>query len=103
MNRTAAVDADVRPKYVAASTIVVTTEEKIAAIVREQVDEALAEQRDTKSDEPLLLTCSKLCTKLGVSRASVYRWRSEGMPSIKAGDEHRYILAEVLGWLRGRE
>jgi hypothetical protein len=73
--------------------------------VLDQLAERLAERlprREPDSEGPLLLTSSKLCRKLGVSRASVYRWRGEGMPAVKCGDEHRYILAEVLGWLRGR-
>ena len=69
--------------------------------LRELVRDVLLEERTPAlAEEPLLLTCSKLCRKLGVSRASVFRWRGEGMPSIKAGDEHRYVVAEVLAWLR---
>ncbi len=76
--------------------------DRLTEIVRDAVSSALAEQKPASS-VPLLLTCAALCKRLGVSRASVYRWRGEGMPAIKAGDEFRYVLDEVMGWLRGRD
>ncbi len=82
--------------------IIVTTPEQLATIVREQVDAALAERAAPRADEPLLLTCAALCRRLGVSRASVYRWRNAKMPSIRTGDEYRYVLDEVMAWLRRR-
>jgi predicted DNA-binding transcriptional regulator AlpA len=82
--------------------VVVIGAAELAGLVREAVREELEGRTTPESDEPMLLSCSKLCKKLGVSRASVYRWRAAGLKSIRAGDEHRYILAEVLEWLRGR-
>lgn len=74
------------------------SEERLREIIREELSGLTP-----KGDEgPLLLTCSALCRRLGVSRASVYRWRGEGMPSLRAGDEHRYELDAVMSWLRGR-
>ena len=73
--------------------------------IRDVVRQVLIDEREAIAGveaEPLLLTCSKLCKKLGVSRASIFRWRGEGMPSIRAGDEYRYVLDEVMAWLRGR-
>jgi predicted DNA-binding transcriptional regulator AlpA len=81
--------------------VVTLTVGTLRALIRAEREAPHAESAPAIA-EPLLLTCAKLCARLGVSRASVYRWRNEGMPCIKAGDDFRYILAEVLEWLKAR-
>ena len=52
----------------------------------------------------LLLTLDELATVLRVSRKQVYAWTRDrtrnGIPRIKAGRGYRFILDDVLAWLR---
>jgi hypothetical protein len=82
--------------------MVIISAAELAELVRDAVSDALAAQRPAAAEEPMLLTCAALCRKLGISRATVYRWRHGGMPSIKWGDEYRYVLTEALSWLRSK-
>jgi len=54
-----------------------------------------------------LLSTSDLCKRFGISRQTVYRWRSEGMPTAinnchKGGKTIRYDSEEIRDWLNSR-
>lgn len=49
--------------------------------------------------EEKLLTEKELCVFLCVGRTTIWRWRKEGMPFIKAKKSVRFDKAKVLKWL----
>jgi predicted DNA-binding transcriptional regulator AlpA len=50
------------------------------------------------------LTEKQLCEVLCVDRTMLWRLRDEGMPHIVLGSRTiRYLLADVLEWLEGKE
>lgn len=51
----------------------------------------------------LLLTNKELAESLGVSRVTLWRLRSLGMPHFWVGGQLRYDLDKVLDWLEKRE
>jgi len=46
-----------------------------------------------------LLTVKDLSELLGVSRATIYRWRKLGLPSIQVGRGVRFNAEEVEEWI----
>jgi excisionase family DNA binding protein len=50
-----------------------------------------------------LLTQKELAEFLKITEMTLYRWRKEGMPYIKAGKQVRYEKEEVLKWLKTRD
>ncbi len=86
-------------------TVVVLTlsPEELRALVRAELDAALAAHTPTPSTTPLM-DRSELARALAVSPATVTRMTAEGMPHVFAGASPRYALDEVRGWLaeRGR-
>jgi len=47
-----------------------------------------------------LLTMKDICEKYHISRATVDRWRKEGMPFSKVGRGVRFIESEVDDWIK---
>lgn len=45
------------------------------------------------------ITLNELANSLKISRATIDRWRKEGMPYYKIGNGVRFIEAEVLIWI----
>lgn len=70
--------------------------------IADRVAERLSVSVRPESDEPLYLTGAKLCAKLGISKATLYRARKGGMSSVRVGDEHRYLLASARAHFEGR-
>jgi hypothetical protein len=69
----------------------------------DRVAERIAESLPVSaSKEPLFVSCSKACERLGVSRATLFRARKEGMPAVRVGDDWRYEVAACADWFRGR-
>jgi excisionase family DNA binding protein len=46
-----------------------------------------------------LLTADELADHLNVSRAQVYNFLRQGLPSLKLGRSRRFRLADVTDWL----
>lgn len=46
------------------------------------------------------ITLMDLAKKLKISRATIDRWRKEGMPYYKIGNGVRFIEAEVYEWIK---
>ena len=46
------------------------------------------------------ITLMDLTKKLKISRATIDRWRKEGMPYYKIGNGVRFIEAEVYEWIK---
>lgn len=83
--------------------IVTLTAGQLAALVRDAVQEALAEQYQVGT-VPVLHDRQGLGQTLGCSLATVDRMRREaGFPELRVGDAARFELAEVLAWLRNRQ
>jgi len=74
----------------------------LGPVVRQAVQEALAEHAAGERTSPELLTGPQLDAALQVSAASRHRLRGQGMPVVMVGDSPRYHLATVLGWLDAR-
>jgi excisionase family DNA binding protein len=51
------------------------------------------------------LTLEELCKELNIKadRTTAWRWRKQGMPSIKIGNQIRYDKEKVIKWLEGKE
>ena len=47
-----------------------------------------------------MLTTKELANELKVTTQTVYNWRKRDMPTVKVGPQYRYVLADVLEWLR---
>lgn len=45
------------------------------------------------------ITLKDLCEKLKISRATIDRWRREGLPFIKIGNGVRFIESDVMKWI----
>ena len=45
------------------------------------------------------ITLAELSKMLKISRATIDRWRKEGMPSYKIGNGVRFIEADVHEWI----
>ncbi len=45
------------------------------------------------------ITVAQLSANLKISRATIDRWRKEGMPSYKIGNGVRFIEKETLAWI----
>ena len=51
-----------------------------------------------------LLTTQQIIEELGVSRITLWRWRTEGLPWVLLGRRSvRYRLTDIQEWLRSRE
>lgn len=83
--------------------LVVISPEALAELVKEAVISALAEFEEGRSPAPALVGPSELATLLDTSRSMVHRLRTEGMPSVRVGDVHKYEPAAVMAWLRERD
>ena len=73
------------------SEIVVLTVEQLEVLA-----ERLAEKLAAAKREPLLLKRRQLAERLGVSLATLDRWRKQGLPE-KPGN--RFVLAECEAWV----
>ena len=49
------------------------------------------------------ITVKELTSLLGVSRATIYRLKSKGLPHIKVGRLTRFPRNQVISWLGGKE
>lgn len=49
------------------------------------------------------ITLAELCRILKISRATVDRWRKEGMPYHKIGNGVRFIEIEALEWIKAHK
>ena len=47
----------------------------------------------------IYITMKELCEKLKISRATVDRWRQEGLPFVKIGNGVRFIENDVMEWI----
>lgn len=52
---------------------------------------------------PEFFNISDLAVRMGVSRKTVYRWMRDGCPHLKHGGITRFVLSEVVEWLRTAE
>ncbi len=79
--------------------LVQLTADELAAIVRAEVNAALAAQ----SEAPSLLDQNALARELGVSARTVYTLRQQGLPVVWLLDSPRFDLAACLAWLRDQK
>jgi hypothetical protein len=87
-----------------AAPVVVTTPAELEALVLRAVAAALGERSAPAPDtDSRLLSRSGLAAALGVSPATVSRWRVEGLPCIALGTTPRFRLAAVRAWLDSRQ
>lgn len=56
-----------------------------------------------QSNEPMLINMGSLAKKLGVSRATLWRWEKEwGLKPILVGNSKRYVLKDVETFIRSK-
>lgn len=79
--------------------LVTLTADELQAIVRVEIEQALADRRTP----PAVLTQDQLAESLGVSSRTIYTLRQEGLPTVLVGDSPRFDLGECLAWLRARK
>lgn len=63
------------------------------------------EHAPTNPVRPEYLTLDRpeqFADRTSVSRAQVYKWLADGMPSLKLGKSRRIDPAEGIAWLRSR-
>ena len=76
----------------------------IGPIVERAVAKALsAEPRQASTEDTRLLSRTGLATALGVSTATISRWRDDGLPAVVCGSTPRYRLADVRAWVDARQ
>ena len=46
------------------------------------------------------MTLKDLSEKLKLSRATIDRWRKEGLPSVKIGSGVRFIESDAMKWIK---
>lgn len=78
--------------------LVVIAADELAALIRETVEQVLAEQQQDPA--PLLLDRNGIAKRLGVGLNSVDRFRRAGMPFVLVGEAPRFVADECLAWLR---
>lgn len=74
----------------------------LAPVIRQAVEDALAEHDGGRAPEPVLLTGAQLDAALQISPATRHRLRAAGMPVIYVLDSPRHSLPQVLAWLEER-
>lgn len=50
-----------------------------------------------------LMTSQEVADYFKVTMQTVYKWRKEGVPSIRIGHQYRYDLDKVMEWLKKRK
>jgi hypothetical protein len=79
-----------------AQSLVLVDRAELTSIVAQAVQETSAKPN------PSALTTRQLQDAFSISEGTVKRLRREGMPHYFIGDSPRFMLDEVLMWLRGR-
>jgi hypothetical protein len=72
---------------------------QLRAIVAEAVDQAL----DAREAKPAILDLKGICAALSVSERTLLDLRKAGMPHTFAGDSPRFVVSEVLDWLKAKD
>jgi excisionase family DNA binding protein len=83
--------------------LVTLTVTQLREIVRDEVVLAIEEHRAGAQPEPDLVGAPEMARRLGVSRTTLHRLRTAGLPAIKVGDVYRYKPAAVLAYLEQQE
>lgn len=71
---------------------------QLRQLIRDEVDDALAE-RQPKASVPELLDTKQMAGRLGVSPGKMRQLRLAGCPVFKVGDTFKFLPAEVIDWL----
>jgi len=83
----------------AGDAYVVMTPDELRDMFREEIAAALESQKESA---PITVSRPGLAKVLGMSTSTVDAMRREGMPEIRAVDSPRFIVTDVLEWLRSR-
>jgi hypothetical protein len=83
--------------------LVVVSVDELREIVADIVTERVSELLENARKPVPLLDRQRLAQALDVSTDTVDRLRREGAPARLVGDAPRFVLAEVLEWLKTRE
>jgi len=53
----------------------------------------------------MLIKSKELCEELNIHRTTLYRWlrKDSGFPSHRVGDQWRFDLDEIKGWMKNLE
>jgi len=107
-SRQLAADAELRPQSAKvlsptdSAPSVTLTRAELRDLMRDAVVEALAEFELGKQPAPELLGGDQMALRLGISRTTLHRLRTEGaVPSVKVGDVYKFEPAAVMAALRG--
>lgn len=84
-----------------ASMLVTLTAADLRALVVDAVADVLAELA-APSGAPELVDAPTLARRLSVSRSTVHRMRTAGMPAIRMGETFRFRVADCIAWLEAR-
>ena len=91
---------DSLPPLATDEAIVFLSESKVREAIRDEIS-TLLEQAPAET-QPLTVSRSGLAKLLGFSTSTVDAMRKQGMPETRMVDSPRWIVADVLQWLRKR-
>jgi predicted DNA-binding transcriptional regulator AlpA len=77
------------------------TRETLEPLIEQIADAVTA--RVQAAPAPALLDRNGLAHALGLSVATIDRLARAGLPSVRLIDARRFVLADVLAWLKSRE
>ncbi len=80
--------------------VVTLTVEQLRELVRESVADLID---DFPASEPGLMDQAGLSRALKISVSTIHKLRAAGLPTIYVGESPRFVLDEVVGWLRARK
>ena len=71
-------------------------------MIKRAMLETLAEIQAAEPPARLLHDAREVGAALDVSRATVYRLVDEGLPYVLVGDTRKFVLDDVMAWLKAR-
>lgn len=77
--------------------IILVQPEQLEGLARRTAEHVLAEVAPQPAPE--ILDVSSACAVLLVSRTTLHRWRSMGLPTHMVGDTPRFLRSELIAWI----
>jgi len=82
-----------------APQIAIVQIEQLEELARRTAEHVLTEV--TPQPPPEILDVTSACAFLLVSRTTLHRWRTMGLPTHMVGDSPRFLRSELINWVAG--